>query len=93
MTMQKLRLISLSDLQHICIECQQCHAKVTLNMSERSAHGEKYNFFAPKECPGCRTPYDSALREAIDEWQKLYPVLVKLAANSVMFHGNSEPES
>jgi hypothetical protein len=37
------------------------------------------NFFTPRECPGCRSAYDSAIQPNVDDLQKAYEGLVKIA--------------
>jgi hypothetical protein len=64
--MQSEFIVSLSDLRYVEIHCSNCSTKVTLDMKNPSELSEKHGFFAPKECPGCRREYDSAIRPAID---------------------------
>jgi hypothetical protein len=45
--------------------------------------------FTPKECPGCLTEYDSAIRLALDRLQKVYEALMPIAGR-ISFRG--EPE-
>ena len=63
--MHKQFVVSLADLRYVRIECPQCKTKVILDMQEKSATAEKNNFFAPKECPGCRNDYDSAIAASV----------------------------
>lgn len=53
-------------------------------MQEKSAEAQKHGFFAPKQCPGCRNDYDSGVRNAVDELQRLYKPLAE-AAQSISF--------
>jgi hypothetical protein len=81
-------IVSLSDLRYVEIHCSHCSTKVTLDMAKPSELSEKQGFFAPKECPGCRTIYDSAIRPAVDVFQKAYRSLLDIP-NSVTFRGVS----
>ena len=88
--MHKQFIVSLSDLRFVRIECPQCRTKVILDMQEKSALAEKHGFFAPKECPGCRSEYDSALRNSVDALQRLYKPLLE-ASGKVNFVGDAGP--
>ncbi|MGH7487071.1 MAG: hypothetical protein ACRD9L_21655 [Bryobacteraceae bacterium] len=87
--MRKQILISIADLRYVSIECPQCRAQVVLDMKERSAFAEKHGLFAPPECPACHTPYDSAIQPNVDNLQRAYQSLLKIA-DRIRFHG--EPE-
>ena len=90
--MRKETWVAVTDLQYVAIECPQCHTQVVMDMKEKSAMAQKYGFFAPKDCPGCRTPYDSAIRETVDELQKLYSDLLKIEAR-LSFRGEAKEET
>jgi len=81
-------IVSLSDLRFVEIHCSQCTTKVTLDMREPSEFSVKQGVFAPKECPGCRKNYDSAIRPAVDDFQRAYHSLSEFP-NSVTFRGIS----
>jgi hypothetical protein len=76
---QKEFVISLSDLRYVSITCPNCRTIVTLDMKEPSEFSEKHGAFAPKECPGCRIDYDTAIRPAVDGFQRSYQSLGEIA--------------
>lgn len=87
--MQRELVVSLADLRHISIKCLHCNTRVILDMREKSAFAEKHNFFAPKVCPGCQAPYDSAVPTNVDYLQKIYQSLLPLAG-TIGFYGEIE---
>jgi len=72
-------VISIADLRYVCIECPQCQTKVILDMEQKAAFAEKHGIFAPKECPGCHSAYDSAIQPNIDQLQRAYQSLLEIA--------------
>ena len=84
--MQSELIVSLSDLRYVEIHCSNCKTKVTLDMQELTEFGAKYGVFAPNECPGCRKGYDSAIKPAVDGFQRAYHSLSKIP-QSVTFRG------
>lgn len=84
--MRKELVVSLADLRYVSIECPTCRAVVTLDMKERSAFAQREEIFAPKKCPGCFTPYDSAIQPSIDKFQKCYEALAPIA-DRIAFRG------
>jgi hypothetical protein len=76
---QKEFVVSLNDLRYVSITCPNCRAIVTLDMKEPSEFSKKYETFAPKECPSCRIDYDTAIRPAIDAFQRSYQSLGEIA--------------
>lgn len=87
--MHKELVVSIADLRYVCIECPHCRTKVVLDMKEPSEVSKKYNFFTPKECPGCRTAYDTAIQPSIDSLQRSYTSLMQIA-DRISFRGNPE---
>ncbi len=87
--MQKQFVISLCDLRYVCIECPHCKAVVTLDMKETSEFQSKQGVFAPKECPGCRKAYDTAIPPNVDSFQRSYKALLEIAER-VSFRGKAE---
>jgi hypothetical protein len=86
---QNETIVFLSDIRFVEIHCSYCTTKVTLDMQEPSEFSTKHGVFAPKECPGCRKQYDSAVR-AVDAFQEMYRELLKIK-DSVTFRGVSSP--
>lgn len=84
--MQSEFIVSLPDLRYVEIHCSHCSTIVTLDMEELTEFGAKYGVFAPNECPGCRNQYDSAVKPAVDGFQRAYRSLLKLP-KSVTFRG------
>lgn len=82
-------VVSLADLRCVSIECPLCRTKVVLDMEEISEHAKKYSMFAPAGCPGCRVDYDTAVRAAVDQFQKAYQTLMPVAGR-VSFHSAGE---
>jgi hypothetical protein len=82
-------IISLPDIRYVEIHCP-CGTKVTLDMEKPHALAEKYGAFTPKECPGCKNDYDSAVRPAVDGFQRAYHSLLAIPKN-VTFRGVSSP--
>lgn len=80
-------IVSLSDLRFVEIHCH-CGTKVTLDMENPSEFSQKQGVFAPKECPGCRMDYDTAIRPAVDAFQRAYHSLLQIP-KSVTFRGVS----
>ena len=85
---QNETIVSLSDLRFVEIHCSHCTTKVTLDMQEPSEFSTKQGVFAPKECPGCRKDYDSAIRPAVDAFQRAYRSLLNIP-KSITFRGVS----
>lgn len=77
--MHKELVTSIADLRYVCIECPHCRTKVILDMREKSSFAEKQGIFAPKSCPGCHSPYDSAIQPNVDNLQRAYQSLLELA--------------
>ncbi len=89
--MQSDFIISLADMRYVEIHCPNCTTKVTLDMEKPSDFSEKHGFFAPKECPGCRKDYDTAIRPAVDSFQRAYQSLLQMP-KSITFRGASSRE-
>jgi hypothetical protein len=88
-TVHTIHLISIADIRYVVIECPHCRTRVTLDLKERSSFAEKHGIFAPKECPGCRTAYDSAIQPNLDQLQRAYQSLLEIA-DRIRFHGEEE---
>ena len=86
--MQNDFVISLADMRYVEIHCSHCSTKVTLDMEKPSDFSEKHGVFAPKECPGCRKDFDSAIMPAVDGFQRAYKSLLQIP-QSVTFRGIS----
>jgi len=84
--MYKQFVVSLADLRYVSIACPKCRTKVVLDMEEPSAFSRKQDFFAPKECPGCRKDYDTDIRPAIDRFQQAYQSVLEIA-DRITFQG------
>ena len=84
--MQTDFIVSLDDMRYVEIHCLNCTTKVTLDMEKPSDFSQKQNTFAPKECPGCRKDYDSAVKPAVDAFQRAYHSLLAIP-KSVTFRG------
>ena len=89
---QEETIVSLTDIRYVEIHCSNCATKVTLDMEEPSEFSKKYGEFTPKMCPGCRRDYDSAVRPAVDAFQRAYRSLIVIP-KSVSFRGVSSPEA
>ena len=87
--MQREIVVSLEDIQYVCIECPLCTTRVTLDMKERSAHAKARDVFAPTQCPACRNAYDSAIRDNVDHMQRVYELLLKVS-KQITFRGKPE---
>lgn len=88
---QNETIISLLDIRFVEIHCSHCTTKVTLDMQEPSEFALKHDdAFAPKECPGCRKDYDSAVGPSVNAFQWAYRELSKVG-KSVTFRGVSSP--
>jgi hypothetical protein len=88
--MHKQIVVSLSDLRFVSVACPLCKTIVTLDMKEPHELAQKHdNAFCPKDCPGCRKQYDSAIRPSIDGFQKAYAALGAIASQ-VSFQGEVE---
>ena len=89
--MQKQIVVSLADLRYVSVHCPRCRTTVTLDMKEPSEFAKKYDgAFVPKECPGCREDYDTAIRPSVGAFQSSYHSLSEIAER-VSFSG--EPQS
>ena len=85
-------VISMADLRYVGIECPHCRTRVILDMKETAALAVEHGIFAPRICPGCRTPYDSAIQPNIDNLQRAYQSLLEIA-DSISFRGEPVPTS
>ena len=83
---QNETIVSLSDLRFVEIHCSHCTTKVTLDMEKPSDFSKKEGVFAPKECPGCRESYDTAIKPAVDAFQRAYQSLLEIP-DSITFRG------
>jgi hypothetical protein len=82
-------IVLLSDIRFVEIHCSHCTTKLTLDMREPSEFSQKNDgAFAPKECPGCRKDYDSAVRPAVHAFQRAYQSLLEIP-KSITFRGVS----
>ena len=77
--MHKESVISINDLRYVCIQCPHCKARVTLDMQQKTELLARHGFFAPKQCPGCQTDYDTAIQAGVDQLQKAYQALAAVA--------------
>jgi hypothetical protein len=90
MVIKTQAIISLEDLRYVSIECPLCKTSVTLDMKETLGElPQKYGFFAPKDCPGCKQPYDTAIRPSIDGFRNSYRSLLEIA-DRVTFRSNNK---
>lgn len=81
-------IVSLPDLRYVEIHCP-CGTKVTLDMEKPPSEFNKtHGNFTPKECPGCCKDYDSAIKPAVDGFQRAYRALLAVP-KSVTFRGVS----
>jgi hypothetical protein len=87
--MHKETIISLADLRYVSISCPRCRASVTLDMQEESEFAKKSGISSPRECPSCRTPYDSAIPNNVEGMGRAYRSLLAIAER-ISFRG--EPE-
>ena len=92
MVLRKELVVGIEELRYVSIECPQCRTRVVLDMQERSAMAEKYDWFAPAKCPGCQVDYDSGLRDALNRLQKLYRPLRDFAG-SLSFRAEAREET
>ena len=53
-------------------------------MQHKSAKAEQHHFFAPRQCPGCLSDYDSAIRKTIDELQGQRAALLDVRVSGVL---------
>ena len=78
--MTKQLAISLADLRYVSVHCPHCRTVVTLDMKEPSEFAQTHDgAFCPKQCPGCRDDYDTAIRPSVDAFQKSYHALMEIA--------------
>jgi phage terminase large subunit GpA-like protein len=77
--MHKELVISISDLRYVSISCPHCGTKVILDMQEKSAFMRKHGIFAPKKCPGCEQPYETAVQPNVDNLQRAYQSLLDIS--------------
>jgi NAD-dependent SIR2 family protein deacetylase len=89
--MQSDFVISLHDMRYVEIHCSHCSTVVTMDMARREQMGDRKDAFAPMQCPGCATPYDSKVRPAVDEFKRAYQSLMDLP-KSITFRGASSRE-
>jgi len=89
--MQSDFVISLHDMRYVEIHCAHCSTVVTMDMARREQMGDRKDAFAPIQCPGCATPYDSKVRPAVDEFKRAYQSLMDLP-KSITFRGASSRE-
>lgn len=78
--MRKEAVFSIQELRHVCITCPHCATQVVLDMAnyERQTGPPRDRMiFAPRQCPACRKPYDTAL-QALEDLQQAYALLSKL---------------
>ena len=87
--LHKQFVVSLADLRYVSISCPRCKTRVVLDMEEPSEFSRKHGNFAPKECPGCRDDYDTAIRPAVDGFQRAYQSVLEIA-DRITFQGNVE---
>ena len=79
LAMHKETIVSLGDLRHVHVGCQHCKTRIVLDLQEPSTFAQKHGVVLPAECPGCRKAYDLTLVGGLDEFQKSYTALVRLA--------------
>jgi len=88
--MHKELVVSLADLRYVSISCQNCRTVVTLDMKTPSEFAQKNDgAFAPKQCPGCRQDYDTAIRPSVESFQRSYHSLMEIAGR-ISFRGEAE---
>lgn len=90
--MRKQLSVSLSDFRYVCIECPRCKTRVILDMKNKAAFAVEHGFFTPRDCPACKTPYDSAVRPNIDQLQRAYEALFEIA-DRITFLGEPDEEN
>jgi len=86
--MHKQIVVSLSDLRYISVQCPNCDAVLTLDMTKESAHQDKYGVFFPRVCVACQTTYDSALAN-VGDLRRAFQALAAVA-DRVTFRGELE---
>jgi hypothetical protein len=84
--MQSEFVVSLKDLRYVEVHCAHCTTKLTLDMEQPPEFYKKHGAFVPKECPGCRKSYDSAMQHGVDHFLEAYQALLAIPA-SVTFRG------
>jgi hypothetical protein len=85
--MHKEMVFSLTDLRYVTVSCEHCKTRVILDLKEKpQIYGER-GIFLPKECPGCRKNYDSALKPGLESLQKAYDDLTPIEKR-IAFRGD-----
>lgn len=89
--MRRQAVFTIEELRHVSITCPRCATEVVLDMAAfaEPAGVQLRMAFAPRECPACKTAYDSALI-ALNDLQRAYLALSKIPG-AVAFHAPAEP--
>ena len=78
-SMYKELVCSLADIRYVSVSCQHCKTRVLLDLKEPTEFSKMHdNAMLPKECPGCRKGYDTALGVGLDALQKAYVELARI---------------
>jgi hypothetical protein len=68
--------LAMKDLRYVGVMCRNCGTEVLLDMENEYKREGKG--FAPDGCPTCDTPFDSAVKPALDRFKGVYAALAKL---------------
>jgi hypothetical protein len=88
--MYQQSVVSIKDLRFATLACPRCNTRVTVDLNaEFEPESRRRPFVAPRACPRCDTPFDSAVPEAVDSLQEVYKALAKLGS-AVTFTANGD---
>jgi hypothetical protein len=90
--MHEETVVSLNDLQFVCIECPDCRTRVILDMEQQFVVAGR-TVFSPEVCPGCRKAFDSAIPGNLDTLQRVYSAIPRALRSAITFHKRAVPET
>jgi hypothetical protein len=66
--------------------------RVILDMAEPSEYAKNKSVFAPGQCPGCKTQYDSAIQENVNLMQRIYGALLPVQDRVTFIAESPQPQ-
>jgi hypothetical protein len=85
-------VVSIQDLRFVALPCRHCSTRVTLDFNaEFEPDGKRAPFEAPKACPRCANPFDSAVPEAVNGMRKAWKALAGLGDGVTFVTGIPAP--
>jgi hypothetical protein len=82
-------IVSIRDLRFATLHCPHCNTRVTLDFDAEYASGPHAPFTAPRECPRCANPFDSAIPPAVEAIRRAWKALAGLR-DAVSFESQAE---